>query len=253
VVAVGQQAPLSDLGNAEVATCDMVDRLVSNACTLFGLPMVRRQIVKSQMLGVRSYAGTEGPDTLVLASGHVDGPNRLSEGSLAFAIGAEIAHLFFKHPRVTSQDLKQGFFQMGARILGHVGPELAGGGKVARAASALVSGTASDLSSVSAGGLASSELDVVEGHRCMQLTADRAGLLLCGDIVSATRAVFLTDVRYAEELPIVERDGLRQALCRTSAEGHLVLEWLAIRIAWLIRFYLSDEYTDLRVAAFGTP
>lgn len=96
------------------------------------------------------------------------------------------------------------------------------------------------------GSLGVDEQKLIAAHRVMQLTADRAGLVLSGDIRSAVRAVFLTSNRYLPELVIAEEQGLGTALRRRDPEGQMLHQELAIRIGALIRFYLEGDYAQMR-------
>ena len=87
-------------------------------------------------------------------------------------------------------------------------------------------------------------------YTLMQLTADRAGLLLAGDIVAAVRAIFRSSVHYAPELGMAEKYGLSKVLSRSGQDGKLLNQSLAVRLAALFAFYISDEYQSLRNAAF---
>ncbi len=87
---------------------------------------------------------------------------------------------------------------------------------------------------------------LVVAHRVMQLSADRAGLLLCGDIRAAVRAVFITGPDSLVELPMAEQHGLERALSRRGPEGEILHQDLAIRVGALLSFYLSDDYQRLR-------
>lgn len=86
---------------------------------------------------------------------------------------------------------------------------------------------------------------LVVAHRVMQLTADRAGLVFCGDIKSAVRSMFLTSRTYQPELYIAERNDLVTCLRRCDEKGNYLLQDLAIRIGSLISFFLSGDYYKL--------
>ena len=74
----------------------------------------------------------------------------------------------------------------------------------------------------------------------MQITADRAGLFV--DLGAAIRTMFLVQSRLRPELAVAERLGLTDALGRTDADGTPLLGDLAVRIAALTAFWLSDDY-----------
>ena len=87
--------------------------------------------------------------------------------------------------------------------------------------------------------------------RSLQLTADRAGLLLCGDVGAATRAILLTSRRLGPVLDIANRHGLATATSRRGEGGAPLEQELALRLAALYAFYLSEDYTDLRGVITG--
>jgi hypothetical protein len=51
---------------------------------------------------------------------------------------------------------------------------------------------------------------------------------------------------------VAERVGLRSALSRRGPDGAPILPDLTIRIAALLAFYLSDEYTTLSQALYAS-
>jgi hypothetical protein len=88
--------------------------------------------------------------------------------------------------------------------------------------------------------------ELVAAHRVMQLTADRAGLLLAGDLRSAVRGLLLLRRDHRQLLIEADRDGLDAVLARRDPGGTIEHQDLAIRVAALIAFYLSDDYEKLR-------
>jgi hypothetical protein len=93
---------------------------------------------------------------------------------------------------------------------------------------------------------------LVVAHRVMQLTADRAGLVFCGDLIAAVRSMFLTSLAYQPELYIAQKNDLVTCLKRCDEKGNYILQDLAIRIGSLISFFLSDDYQHLRQKISGT-
>jgi hypothetical protein len=89
---------------------------------------------------------------------------------------------------------------------------------------------------------------LLEACRQMQLTADRAGLVLCCNIKAAIRAMFLTSAHYAPELQTAERFTLTHALMQMDTQGRLLHFELALRAAALCAFYLSDDFETLTSA-----
>jgi hypothetical protein len=92
----------------------------------------------------------------------------------------------------------------------------------------------------------------VVAHRVMQLTADRAGLVYCGDLIAAVRSMFLTSLAYQPELYIAQQNDLVTCLKRCDEKDNYILQDLAIRIGSLISFFLSDDYRHLSQKISGT-
>jgi hypothetical protein len=106
----------------------------------------------------------------------------------------------------------------------------------------LATSTSADGSSPS---VSADEQAMLAMSRVMQLTADRAGLLLSRSLGDTLRAILLLDPRRHDLLSLVERHGLDAVLSRRDDEGAIVNQNLAIRMAALISFYISDAYDRL--------
>jgi len=202
---------------------------------------------------------------------------------LRFAIAAEMAHLRFHHTRLTSSEVWDGVFSKGRQALeliaalsgplGLLGNAARGLQRITRferlmqKAESLTFGIkkAVDLAGVAKGvkdaadnvtdklsRTASEPIEdeetLLEACRQMQLTADRAGLVMCGNIKASIRAMFLISRHYAVELQIVERYSLTQALTQRDTKGKLLHKELALRVAALCSFYLSDDFETLSTA-----
>jgi hypothetical protein len=225
-------------------------------------------------VGLRSYEGN--PPFILIGGQHLDPDSTyyLTPAQLRFAVGAEVAHLRFDHHRVTAGEVWAGAVSKGKEGLGlalGVLPVLKGwrvAERMARATARIPTGTfrkvvdaAHELNErVGAAQLAPAEAapnrdvisalneEFVVAHRVMQLTADRAGLLLAGDLHAAVRAMLLVRRDYHSELDTVQRDGLGRVLGQRAEGGHLAYLDLAIRVAALVSFYLSDDYAELTSA-----
>jgi hypothetical protein len=53
---------------------------------------------------------------------------------------------------------------------------------------------------------------------------------------------------YQEEVAVAEREGIDVVLARRKADGKMVHQDLAVRVAALLSFYLSDDWVRLREA-----
>ncbi len=100
--------------------------------------------------------------------------------------------------------------------------------------------------SLDANTVAAEQGQYIAACRAMQLTADRAGLLLCGDLCAAVRAMFVSEREYRPEFDTAVRHGLPATLSRRDEAGALLLQGLAVRVAALVSFYLSDDFRTLR-------
>ncbi|MCB9762514.1 MAG: hypothetical protein H6739_22135 [Alphaproteobacteria bacterium] len=167
---------------------------------------------------------------------------------------------------VFSADTLQRIYQVedGTKLVTHVGGDVgrlfSAGAGVADKAKSVTDTTAGALDKARGvlsrptgeGSVGVRQAELIAAHRVMQLTADRAGLVLCGDLNAALRAIFLTDRQLRAELPIAERHGLAAALSRRGPDGAMLHQDVAVRVAALLSFYLSEDYAALR-EALGEP
>lgn len=93
---------------------------------------------------------------------------------------------------------------------------------------------------------------ILAAHQMMQLTADRAALVMSGDLTATVRSMFLVHSRLLNELSIAERSGLHTAMNRTGGGTNRLLG-LPARIAALIAFSLSEEHSQLRAKLASKP
>jgi hypothetical protein len=252
---------------------DLSAALVDGAY-LLGVKAVEGYIAFGDLnTGVRGYEGK--PPFLLIGGDHLeaDSPFFLHPDERRFLIGAELAHIRFGHERITSREVWEGvfgkamtaveLFPLFGTYLGKLGRMGRWAGRATDAAKRIGGlhdylSRARKAASTKTGrygrtkdGDADRSVSVDEGNligafRAMQLTADRAALVLCGDPRAAVRAMFLSNSRLQPELDAARRDGLRAFLSRTDDSGEPMFQDLAIRIAALISFYLSEEYRGLR-------
>jgi hypothetical protein len=246
-----------------------------DAAMALGVPGIDGYLSRGdKSIGARAYEGR--PPFLLLGVSHLEPGAALAmaPAELRFLIGAEVAHLRFGHTRLTSEDVWNGAWQTGRTgldLLFTTLPALRGIRLVDRMQDLLdlyripVVGKVLErgmnkvfekrrvrqLEAPEAVHIAPAYEDLLAAHRAMQLTADRAGLLLCGDLRSAIRAIFRSRAEYRAELPIAEHFGLAEALTRSDQRGEILFQDLAIRIAALIAFYLSPEYRQADRALRG--
>jgi hypothetical protein len=249
-------------------------RALRRAATVLGIETEAYISRGSKSVGIRAY---DGKKSFVLIGGqHLepDGPRALSESEFAFVLGTELAHLKLGHTPVTSSEVWSGAFTKtrdGLDLVFGLLPLLKGLRFADKASQMLSSVPAEKLrrivmSADRLGLLPRLDLHVettpsdddvlsrvheelVAAHRVMQLTADRAGLLVAGNVAAALRAVLLARPDYAELAEAVENDGLGSVLARRNDAGQISYQELAIRVAALLSFFLSDDYERLRQEA----
>ncbi|MEM6299100.1 MAG: hypothetical protein AAF740_10480, partial [Bacteroidota bacterium] len=229
-------------------------------------------------VGVQGYE--DSPSFLVIGADHLntESPFFLSGKEWQFALAAEMAHLKFGHVRITSNDLWVGAKEKGLFALDTVLSILPGLGALGSAMKTIpqlnnvssllqqatrfqaiaensqqimqATGTALALVSVQGGEKRSQEdiqkQQLLATSRVMQLTADRVGLLLAGDLRASVRAIFLTSKRYQAEMGLAQKYGLPELLAKTDESGNLRFQELAIRLAALFAFYVTEDYTLMR-------
>jgi hypothetical protein len=244
---------------ANLARNAALARALTDATVILGLGGVEVFVSRGdKAVGMRAYEG--GTSFLLIGGDHVSAGSDafLDEGPLRFAVAAELAHLRYAHSRVTSNEVWTGTVDLGLTGLGMLiaaAPMLKGLKAPAKHLLDKVGAPAitrwrSKLAGRDALSLASDNTQVIAAQRVMQLSADRAGLLVCGDPRAAIRAMFAVHPGYLSSWPLVGSHGLRTALTRElrDADEHERLEDLAVRVAALLSFYLSDEYALLRRA-----
>ncbi|MBK7581048.1 MAG: hypothetical protein IPI67_12645 [Myxococcales bacterium] len=246
-------------------------RALMRAARLLGVQHMEGFISRGKKgIGLRSY---EGPPAFVLVGGrHLeDDPDYgMSEAELQFAVAAEVAHVAFGHARVTSSEVWRGLFERsreGFDLLLGVLPLFRSYRFAEKAFQILQKVPTSTIQRVVGGAsavrkrlasrpdlgvphesddvLSAMHEDLVATARVMQLTADRAGLVACRNLAAALRAILLVRPDHKQELALAEQDGALAVLRERSADGHLAHQDLAVRIAALVSFYLSDDYARL--------
>jgi len=214
------------------------------------------------------------PLFLIVGGDHLDNTSAyyLNKLELRFAIGVELAHLYFKHARITSSDVWKGAIEKGYFVIdtvlsifpavGLFSKSLQTIGQLNAVSSFLqktekigkVTSKSRDLikNSEQVVGLykakfakdkgSSQELEFLATSRIIQLTADRCAFIFTKDLCSAIRAMFLVSKRYHTELPVIEKYGLKDFLLKKDEIGNFRHQELALRLASLFSFYISDEY-----------
>lgn len=250
---------------------------LADATIFLGLPVLHAFVSRGdRRRGVRAFDAD--PPFLLIGADHLEegGDVSLSPTELRFAIGAEAAHVRLGHVRITSGELWTGVWDKSWSVadfalaltpakllekpLGAIGKGLPylqrmGLGSVQDAvdyagqvAGRLKPGGGTPVTASSVG---PEQRELLGMARALQLSADRAGLLLCGNIHAAVRAIFVTSPAQLPLLTIAERQGLGPTLDRRDEAGRRLHPELAIRIGALARFWLSPNYDALRGTRSG--
>ncbi len=242
-------------------------RALASARVAFALPVLGAYVSRGKKsIGLRGYEG-ETP-YILLGKFHLDpdSPYFMSEAELCFAIGAEALHLKLGQTRVTSNDVWAGAFahtKGGMELLLNLLPLVKGiplGPGVSkvleripepalrRALDALIHfeeqrpKAAPPPASDSALSLANENL--LAAHRAMQMSADRAGLVLCRDLRAALRGLLLTRPDYRALLTEMSESNLIDVLVAPT-KNEAMRGDLLVRIAALLDFYVSRDYLAL--------
>jgi len=246
-------------------------RALDAARLAFSLPHLRAYVSRGKKsIGVRGYEGKA--PYLLLGKAHLDPGSVfcMTEAELGFAIAAEALHLKLGQARLTSNEVWAGAF---ARTKGGVElalgllpllkglplaasltkfmdkipePALRRGLEILvryehdqRRAAVELAAPPSALSHINE--------KLVAAHRLMQMSADRAGLVLCGDLRASLRGLLLVRPDTLTVLDeMVERD-LVSALLESEIEPALRND-LVVRVAALVHFFVGDDYLTLRRA-----
>ncbi len=255
---------------------ELVNILVAGTRMLDMKPVESFITYGEMKIGVKSYEAS--PNFLLIGGEHLEEKSQrfLNREEFCFAIGAELAHLKFKHERVTPRQVWEGAFGKAVSVIELfpvVGQYL---GKIGRYGSIVgqVSGVAKKATDAKkyvsktlesgAGRVkklyrrqednqdhspeSEDEKSLIGAFREMQITADRAGLVLSGDLGAAVTAVFKTHPRLVSELDQAKELGLNRFLSLKNEDGELKFQELAVRLAAMFSFYLSNDYLYLRKA-----
>lgn len=249
-------------------------RALDAARLAFALPSLHGYVSRGKKaIGLRGY-DAETP-YLLLGKAHLDptSPFRMSEAELFFAFGAETLHLKLGQTRVTSNEVWAGALahtKGGVELVLGVLPLLKGiplGAGVSKilerlpepalrrgleALARFERGRRKAPSPGSAhGALSQINENLVAAHRLMQMSADRAGLVLSGDLRSSLRGLLLVRSDYRALLEAMEkRDAVSVLLGDDGSEA--MRADLIVRVAALLEFYAGDDYLTLRRCLSGT-
>lgn len=246
---------------------------LEDAARILGVSSVTAYVSRgNKSIGVRAYEDTS-PFVLIGGQHLEDGAYRMTASELRFALGAELAHVRLGHTPVTSSEVWAGAlnktregvdlaftflpilkgYKLAGRMsqaLSHVPApamrQLLSG--VERLRARFVEGRATSRDPTEAA-LSRINEELITAHRVMQLTADRAGLLVSADLQASIRAMLLLRADHRVLLDRSLREGLISVLSERNSSGEMAHQALAVRIAALFSFYLSSEYARLAVSS----
>ncbi len=248
-------------------------RALDAARLAFSLPTLRAYVSRGKKsIGMRGY--DEKSPYILLGQAHLDpqSPYGMDDAELHFAIGAEALHLKLGQVRLTSHDVWAGAF---ARTRG--GVELALGLLPLLRGLPLAASVTKVLDKVpepalrrglemlvhieqkqrpapalgeplSALSLVNENL--VAAHRLMQMSADRAGAVLCGDLRASLRALLLVRPDTAALLDSAIQYDLVSVLLERDGDAAMRAD-LVVRVVALLQFHGSPEYAALRRTLLG--
>ncbi|MCF6365769.1 MAG: hypothetical protein L3J35_06150 [Bacteroidales bacterium] len=247
--------------------------IFENIQQIFGIENLEFYISRGEKS--KSIIGYEGnPPFIIIGQHHLDINSGLflNYRELQFSIASEIAHIFFKHSRISSKDVWRGVADKGVTLLdalltvvpvaGLAGKSIQNSQKLNRLTNILKSSNHIEKgkniynaavrlseyysSTFKPDSKTEKEQKLLAASRLMQFTADKAGLAICGSIKSAVRTIFLTGKYNFGFFEEAEKSSLYEFLLKVNRNGSYKNQNIALRIAHLFSFYVSDEYSEIR-------
>jgi hypothetical protein len=244
---------------------DALDR----AATVLGLGHFELYVSRGKDdVGAQAYAAQS--KVMLVGGQHTDPGSRhyLEPLELSFAFAAELAHVRFGHSRVSGADVVRGLLskgKQGAEIAFSLLPLISGInlGKRLGVVTAKLSlprinkaiTAARTIESAVNSALPPERLHadlgrpteaLLDAHRVEQLSADRAGLVCCGNLLSAFVAILKTRTDYVRVNATLRTNGALAAITQHAPSSTVAFDDLKLRLGSLIAFYLSDDYEELR-------
>ncbi|NPA44918.1 MAG: hypothetical protein GXO49_05230, partial [Chlorobi bacterium] len=255
----------------EATNYPKLNEIFYNLKQIFGIKDVEFYISRGEKSHeIIGYEGT--PPFVLLGFKHIDKNSDLflNFKELQFAVSVELAHIYFKHSKISSTDVWRGVADKGYILLDAVLGIIPVAGLASKSiqnANKLNGVTKVLNNSISVGknifdaanrvanfykekfktnSKTEKKQKLLAASRLMQYTADRAGLAVSGDIKAAIRAIFLTGKYNYVFFKDVLETSLKDFILQKNEDGTYKNQEIALRVAHLISFYFSDEYSEIR-------
>ncbi len=252
-----------------------VAHVVDEAATMLGVGHVDVYVSRGHDdVGLRAFS--DHTPVLLVGGQHLEADSRyhMTPLELLFAVAGELAHLRFEHARVGPKDVARGLFDKGKQgfdIVLSLLPVVAGlkladrltmvtarlslprVGKLMTAAKDLSKALESGEPQQPRSDLAQANESLIAAHRFSQLTADRAGLLACGDPSVAFYSLLLSRTDYVRVSTRLEQQDLLTAISEQRSTNPRAFDDLLMRLGFLVGYYVSDEFDALRAALAQRP
>jgi len=257
----------------EATNFPKLNEIFYNLKQIFNIPKIEFYISSDekshQIIGYESD-----PPFVIIGHKHINKESELflNFKELQFAVASELAHIFFKHSKISAKDVCRGVTDKGLLLLNpalDIIPVAGLSEKPIQNVHKLrnltliinqtdkiyndknIYDTANKISSYykenyKTNSKTKKEQKLLAALRLMQHTADRAGLVISGDIKSAVRAMFLTgkyNYMYFDE---VKNTSLHKFILKKDSDETYIHQEIALRIAHLFSFYISDSYSKVR-------
>jgi len=246
--------------------------VLKNTGEIFGIKDVEFYISKGERKN--EIIGYEGKPPFIIIgydflNEESDSYMNLSE--LQFTVASELSHIYFKHTKLTSKDVWRGLIEKGVFVADTALAVIPMAGFFAKTLknvpklnllTKIFQGTANGI----AGGKTAydaalrlteyyakkektkkeKQKSLLAVSRLMQYTADRAGLLVCGNLASAVKAVLLTEKFDNSSFEEIKNTSLKEFLLKQNNDKTFKYQKTALRIANLFSFYFSEDYKLLK-------
>ncbi|MCD4793991.1 MAG: hypothetical protein K8R54_12205 [Bacteroidales bacterium] len=248
--------------------------LLENIRDIFNINDIEYFVSKGERsIGIIGYEGN--PPFVVFGHNHLNENSDLylNMNELQFIIASEFAHIYFKHSKITSQDVWRGVADKGSFLIdallavvpaaGIVGKsiknlqKLSGLTKIIRTSNQVVSNVKNAYDAalkvtdfyrkkIKTSSKNEKEQKLLAASRLMQFTADRAGMAVSGNLKSAVRSIFITGKYNFGLFDEAKNTSLKELILKENNDGSFKNQELAVRLANLFSFYISDDYQQIR-------